>query len=227
MRKWLNLLGDVAKPYFMEVVQRGTIVDSNGGAIPAVNIYHFHRLDNTPSIVEGQLASEVNDILAGPIIAATNARYSLDQWEERPLDDPAAATFVMPINDSGAIGNDASAYANQSAVYMLIRTGYRGKSYKGSKHYAGIDEAHVTKDELVTTGLTLWTAVRDALRSLITAPIEDVSGNIWYPFILSRELSSLGPTDIPAVVSGADWNSVELNLTVGTMKHRKEATRRA
>lgn len=227
MRKWRNLLGDVDKPYFLEVVLRGHVVDSNDREIPAINIFHFHRLDNTPTYAPGDLVGLVQAVLKDPLLSATNVRYHIEQWEERPIDDPAAASFVIPDPDAGAIGNDASAYANQSAVYMLIRTGYRGKSYKGSKHFAGIDEAHVTRDELVTTGLGLWQNVRNALRTFISAPLTDDNGNIWYPFVLSRELSSLGPTDIPAVVSGADWDSVELNLTVGTMKGRKEATKRS
>lgn len=221
-----NLIGDIANPFFVEVVQRGEIAASDGSNLPCLNVYNFRRLSNGLPFDPANVVDAVQNAITTPILASTNVRYTLVQWECRALDDPAAATAIQPSGANGDLGDAESAYDACSAVYYLIRTGHRGRSFFGSKHFGAIDEENIDSDELNDTGIALYTTLRTALRGLITSPVVDDDGNAWKPFILSRELSSLGPTDIPAIITGADWATVELNLTIGTMRGRKEGTRR-
>lgn len=219
-----DFLGDVDNPYFIEVILRGTLLDNQERAIPCLNVFHFRRLVNTENFSPVNICSAFETAFKTSLLAATNVRYTMDQIECRGMDDPAAATAINPVGEAGTIGNAASAYTAANAVYILLRTGFRGKSFKGSKHFGGLDEAHVTQDELNATGEGLWANVMDVLTGWVSPGLSDADGNAWKLCIISPTLSSLGPTDIPAIFTGADVATAVLNLTVGTMRHRKEKT---
>jgi len=219
-----NFLGDIANPFFAEVIIRGNATATGGTVKPILNVFHFRRLTNSSPADFVTFLSNFTTLFQGPLLACLNERYNMEQTECRPMDDPAAATVVQPISEPGALGNAASAYDLLSAVVYQMKTGFRGRSFKGSKHFSGLDESQVTGDELTAAAVTAtWDALTAAFTAAI-AGISDGAGNTFYPIILSPTLSSLGPTDIPGVFTGADVSSVLLNLTVGSMRRRKEKT---
>lgn len=216
-----NLVGNVATPMFCEIVLHGEVTTTSGQVKPVLNVFHFRRLvvGGTPDLTT--LGNNFNASVGDALRACLNARYTLVEILLRLMDDPANAPFSVPINDAGALGDAASAYDLLSAVYYLIHTGFRGRSFKGSKHFSGLDESQITGDELTAAAITAtWDQLTTNLNSLI-AGIGD-GANTWFPCIISQELSSLGPTDIPGIFTGADWSEVLLNSTIGTMRRRKE-----
>lgn len=224
MALFRNFLGDIVNPFFAEVIIRGEATATGGTVKPILNVFHFRRLTNSSPADFVQFLANFTTLFQEPILNTLNSRYNLIQTECRPMDDPAAATAIQPVNDSAALGNAASAYDLLSAVVYQMKTGFRGRSFKGSKHFSGLDEGQVTGDELTAAAVTAtWDALTAAFVSAI-AGISDGSGNTFYPIILSPTLSSIGPTDIPGVFTGADVNGVVLNLTIGTMRRRKEKT---
>lgn len=222
-----NLLGDIVNPFFLEVVVRGTYTDNASRTIPCTNWFHFHRLSNGPAIDKAAIGVQFAALIHDELLAATNVGYHFSGVDVRTLDDPADGYTTSGVEDDGTVGNAASAYTSLAAVKMGCVTGARGRSFMGSKHWAGLDESQVTQCELAGGGITLWAALRDVLDDLAANQMEDANGNVWYWFVLSKTLSSLGPTDIPAVVTGADVVSVNMNLTVGSMTGRKEGYRLA
>jgi hypothetical protein len=222
MALFRNLVGIPANPLMVEVISRGTLTTSNGTVKPILNVYHFRKTAGSSPTNSTNVVAAVAAALVGPFTNTLNARYTLTQWECRPLDDPASATAIQPDGTQGQITTSDS-YDSCSCVSMLIRTGFRGRSFKGAKRFGPLSEGDTTNDQLVGTGLTNWTALRDALRSIMTG-IVDSDSNTWTPVVLSTTLSTLD--SLPAVFTGADWADVLLNKTIGTMRHRKEKTAR-
>lgn len=217
--RFVNDVGTPSNPKYVEVVQRGSVLTTGGEVKPSLNVYHFRRKSTGATFDPTNVVAAIATAIEGTVVNAMNVRYTLTQWECRGMDDPSLATAIQP---SGAVGQvTTDSYDSCSAVYFLIRTGYRGRSYKGSKHYTPLSEEDTVNDQLAGTGLTNWTAVKTMLAGLITG-VTDTDTNVWYPIILSRELSSLDSN--PAIFTGADWNEVLLNKTVGTMRRRKQKT---
>jgi len=224
MSLFRNFVGDVTNPFFVEFIIRGSALATGGQTKPLLNVFHFRRLTNSSPLSLTGLMTTLNSTWQDPLLACLNARYTLDQLELRPMDDPAAATLVEPVGASGNLGNAASAYDLLSAVVYQLKTGARGRNFKGSKHFSALDESQVTGDELTAAAVTAtWDALTAAFAACIAGQ-SDGAGNTFFPIVLSQELSSLGPTDIPGIFTGADVSSVILNLTIGTMRRRKEKT---
>lgn len=222
MALFRNLLGDVDNPFFIEIVQRGFYTDNQARTIPCLNVWHFRRLTNGLAFDPTDIGGVFTADLQTAFLAATNVGYTWEQTECRGMDDPAAATAITPVGDPGTVGNAASAYTSLAAAKFTHYTGFRGRSFLGGKHFAGLDEAHVTQCEINATGQALWDAVALVQTNWVSGGLEDSAGNTWVLCVLSPTLSSTGPTDIPGIFTGADVSSIKYNLTVGSMNGRKE-----
>jgi hypothetical protein len=220
MHLFRNLVGDIDNPFIVELLSRGTATTSSGLQKPVINVYHFRRLTNGGVFDPADVCAVLAAAIQGDFLACLNQRYILTQWELHAMDDPASTTAVQPDGTHGGITTSDS-YDLATAVYMLIRTGFRGRSFKGSKHYCPISEGDVVSDELTGDGLTHFGTLRATLQALKAGTL-DTAGNTWFPIVLSRELSTLDTA--PAIFTGADWDTVLLNKTVGTMSRRKEKT---
>lgn len=182
------------------------------------SVFHYRRTSTSSALSKTALNTA---FVAGPftaMLAALNARYGSAVAKIRWLDDALDAYQFFTLIGSGAIATDS--LPSYNAVFMLMRTGVRGKSYKGSKHFPGVSEADTTGDVLTGSGLTRWQAVQAA----VAASLTDGNGNVWNPTIVSRKLSQL--TVNPTTVVANDVTSVVLDIDVGTMRRRKVQTAR-
>jgi hypothetical protein len=219
MSQFLNQVGNVTAPYFIEVVVRGTVARGAGDIVNAVTVFNFRRLTNSGIFDPTDIASVFKAAWEPVYKAVVTPEFAFNQHEVRQMDDPTAATAIEPSATVGTLAQDL--YAPDTAIYMQLKTGFRGRSYFGSKHFAGAGEGQIDKGLLITAGRTAWDTVRTLMLNWTTAGLVDTATNSWKLCIVSRVLSNL--TASPAVFTGADVTSIVTNARVGTMGRRRGA----
>ena len=199
-----------------EISAQGIMAAAGSGAKNVASIFHYRLATLTAPATKAALEAAFQAAIMVPFVAAANVRYlqvqSTVRWVDDAQDAPSAVTRALP----GAIATDSQPTVD--AVYMLLRTALRGKSYRGSKHFPAVSEIDSTGDILTGAGLVLWQAVRTALATALT----DALGNVWNLSLLSRTLSQLSVN--PTSVVANDVTTVLLNKTIGTMRRRRVAT---
>jgi len=208
-------LPDAQQRYF-EIVLKGTQAAAGSGVAPAINVFNYYRVTVAAAINKAQISAAFAATVVTPLLAAANARYSPNLTLIRNLDDKTDLPVSTAVAGAGAIATDSE--PSDDAVYILLRSSLRGKSYRGGKHFAGTSEVDTTGDVLTGAGLTRWQAVRDACKANFT----DAGGNVWAPVIVSRKLSNFVP--VPAVIVSAFVSDALLDLNIGTMRRRRTKT---
>jgi len=195
----------------------GTQAAAGSNIAPAQNIFTYRRLTTVNPFTKIAVANIFLTNVLAPYLAAANVRYTPTNLSIRILDDYNDAEAVIAAPGNGAILT--ADYAASGAVYMLYRTALRGRSFRGSKHFAGLNEADTTGDILTGAGLARW----QTLQTACLANMVDANGNTWTPTVLSRKLSQLNALPIANVVAN-DVTDVLLDLNVGTMRKRRPKT---
>jgi hypothetical protein len=124
--------------------------------------------------------------------------------------DSYASTVATEV---GAITGDR--LQTFAAAYLLLRTGLRGRSYRGSKHFGPMSESDIGDDVWNAGALTRL----DTIATAMTTTLTDSTGNQWKLVILSRNLSQLETN--PTVVTTNDVTQILRRETIGTMRGRK------
>jgi hypothetical protein len=211
-----NLLGDVDNPFFLEAIQRGEAMTSEGSLKKVLNVFHFRRTSNGNPVVIAHVHTATLATIQTALMAALNARYHRLGFSYRLMDDPD--NMATDIDSTANGGNDDDSLSLGLAVKIGLTTASRGASFRGSKHFAPASESDSESDELSADGITAWAAVQTAINSM--ASVTDSDGNNWKAIVLSRTLSDLEAR--PAVFTFDDVTGSTLNLTLGSMKHRRE-----
>lgn len=200
----------------VELTVKGTIAAGGSDATPVANVFHFRRTALSGAISKTNIKTAFDTAIVALLEAATNADVTFDTIEARYVNDaldPPTAFTIARVGD--IVGDRAPSHA---AVYMLLRTANKGRSYRGSKHFSPLSESDFGDDVLSGAGVTNWGALKDA----ILAGFTDSDGNVWIPVVLSRLLSTLGTN--PTTVIATDVTAVLLNKTIGGMDRRRAAT---
>jgi len=215
---FINTVGTPAAPQFAEYKLIEAVVDANGLSTIVVNVLHFKN--TTPGVVctESALMIAIKNALNTSLSAALSVASTGKKSELRFMDSPTFAFVVGSTYTAGAVTGDRLPMFN--AVTHRLTTGVRGRSYKGSKHWAPIAESQTTLDDLNGGATTLWNAVATALASMGTAGLYPSGGSVWQLIVLSNLLSNL--VSDPCVFTGALVSGVTTNPTIGTMLRRKE-----
>jgi len=197
----------------MEIVVHGSCTAGTSSVTPSGNTFFYRRAVAGSSISKAALKTIFESTVIAPLLAAANIAYSPNKCTIRNIQDATDLPVDFILAGVGAIGTDSE--PSIDAVVCVLRTMFRGRNARGFKHFGGTSEVDTTRDILTGTGLTHWTAVRDALDDQMT----DTNGNVWNPFLFSRPGSQIKKN--PCVVRGADINIVTLDLQIGTMRKRK------
>lgn len=220
MSKFTNLVGDVDAPFFVEWSILGALtMAGDTGPKKCYNVFDFRRLDNGNPFSPANIHAALWAAIDGPLLAATVDAYAPIKTATRALDDPSALEVETATVGNGTLEEDP--YASDDAVYMQLRSGFRGRSLNGSKHFGGMSEESIDAGYLNAGGVTLWDAVRDVLTTWSTAGQADADGNTWFLCIVSRLNSNL--ESAPCIFTGADVATVGLNKRIGTMGRRRGA----
>ena len=218
--RYENEIGSATEPKFIQIKTVYPVTFSNGRVYPVTNLYHFRRAPGTWHAVT---LSQLNTAFIGNFDASLSAALQNDAGagsiQSKFLDLPTNDYGPAGVMTQGQVSGDRLPLYN-TAVCQL-KTGVRGRNYKGSKHYAPVAESSTTEDNLTGAGLALWQDVRQSLED-VSDPgfMNDAAGNHWYLTVISTTLSDL--VSSPCLFTGADVTEVLLNVRIGTMKKRKE-----
>jgi hypothetical protein len=154
--------------------------------------------------------------IAIPICNALNQRYTQSGNEVRFIDDALNATVLVPRALPGAIAGDS--LPQHVSAYMLLKTAFRGKSFRGNKKFFPISESDSTAgtaDLLNAAALARWLTVGNA----ILAGITPVGGDLWTSQVFSRINSQVkvNPTQVQVV----PVVTVLMNKRMGRMRKRE------
>jgi hypothetical protein len=200
----------------VEIVMHGISAADTPQAKPIDNVYHFRRTTTGSPLNKVLVQNAFQTAIGDVVLAALNVRYTqVDnkvRWVNDALDLPQSFAETGP----GVITGDSC--QDFVAAVIQLKSGLRGRNYRGSKHYAPISESSVKGDVLAAAGITLFTTLRNA----ILAGFTDADTNVWVPCVLSTTLSTLNVN--PTTVVTADILSCPLNTTTGTMRRRKVTT---
>jgi len=210
---FVPIVGSIA-----EVVMSGTLAAGGSNAVNVASVFHYRLAVVTAPPTKAALETVFNGAagIVAPFLAAANSRYTQSGNSVRWINDALDAPVSTARAGVGAIATDGMPTID--SVAMLFRTGMRGKSFRGSKHFPGVNESDTTDDILVGAGLVLW----QALQAACAANLTDALANVWTPSVLSRKLSTLATN--PTTVVANDVTQVLLNLNVGTMRRRRVST---
>ena len=199
-----------------ELHMQGNIVAGGSDNRPTDFSFHFFNGGSIGSVTKPALEAKFQTIVAAPIIAALNARWSQTQNTVRWVDDATDAFQIFPEVNVGAITGDSM--PPDVAIFQLLKTGLRGKNYRGGKHFGPISESDTTTpnaDVLNAGAITRFNAIAAAIASGFT----DSLGNVWFTFVLSRTLSQIRTN--PTTVIGSTVVSVATNKRLGRLDRRQ------
>jgi hypothetical protein len=200
----------------IEIIVKGTSPPSSGGTRNIWNVFHY-RLSGGTLDGMAQLLGDFETKVFSFVSAQLSADYTGVSLQGRLVDD-ATSQFVV----SGTPANGAIALPrlpNEVSVVLPLQCVNRGRSFRGSKHFAPVPSSSVLKDELTAGAVTAWGVVATKVGS----PFTSITGT-YQPIVLSRILSQLKTN--PTSLIGSDVSSALLNKTIGTMRKRKEKTQR-
>lgn len=206
-----TIVGDVA-----EVVMAGVMAAGGSNAKNVQSVFHYRLSVLGAAPTKAALETVFQATICVPFVAAANVRYTQSGNSVRGLNDATDAYQTVSRALTGAIATDSM--PSVDSVYMLLRTAKRGASYRGSKHFPGVNEADTTDDILTGAGLARW----QTLQAAVPTPLVDALGNTWVLSLVSRTLSQLAVN--PTTVVANDVTTVLLNKNVGTMRRRRTQT---
>jgi hypothetical protein len=102
-----------------------------------------------------------------------------------------------------------------AAAFLLMRTGLRGRQFRGSKHFGPMSESDIGDDVFNAGCLARLATIATAMLATLT----DTTGNQWKLTVLSRTLSQLQFN--PTTVVTNDVTQILVRESVGTMRGRK------
>lgn len=206
----------------VEIVSVLTIAAAGSDAKRFDNTWNFRRTANVLAVSKTQIETAFQAAIMVPLMAALSSRATQARNEVRFIDDAGDAPQAVTRAVVGAIAGDSM--TGRAAVSMELKTGLRGRSGRGSKHFGPIGESQVDGDCLTAAAVILFDAVRDATLLGFT----DAGGNVWVPEVVIRNRATENGQSSqlrtnPTTVLSNDVISVIINTTVGTMNRRRVA----
>lgn len=196
-----------------EIVMRGLIAAGGSNAVRTNFVFHYRRLAVSVDPTKTALNTIFTTDIATPVAAALNVDWAASLHDIRWVNDATDAYASFTATEVGAITGDR--LQTFVAAYLLMRTGLRGRNYRGSKHLGPMSESDIGDDVFNAGCLTRLTTIATALGTTLT----DSTGNQWKLTLLSRNLSQLKVN--PTTVTTNDVTSILVRESVGTMRGRK------
>jgi hypothetical protein len=206
----------VANQRTVEIVMNGAASAQGSNAKNIANVYHFYRTTNVNPVAKDHIETAFQAAIGALVIALLNVRYSQTLTSVRIVDDALDQPVQFVEAGVGAIAGDSMAI--EDMAFVLLRTGIKGKSFKGNKKFGPLSESDTT----VATADVLNAACIArfvTLNSAILAGFNDADGNHWQSVVLSRLLGQyeVNPTNVIAY----PIVQVALNRRVSSMRRRK------
>lgn len=199
-----------------EVIMQGLIASGGSNAVNTQFIFQYRRIGVAVAPTKTALATAFQ---AGPgvaIVAALNARWSEAFVSVRWINDALDQAVPFANVNAGAIAGDS--LASHVAAFILFRTGIKGRSYRGGKHFGPFSEADVTtaNDDIFNAAATTRLGT---IATALATPLVDATPNTWNLSIYSRVLSQSRQN--PTTIVANDVATILVNKRVANMKRRQ------
>jgi hypothetical protein len=202
-----------------EIIVLGTMATGGSSVTPAINVFNFRRTSNPAApYAKGQINTAFQAAIMAPLLAASNVRYTPTALTIRCINDALDAPVQFTVAGVGAIATDS--LPSDDCITFILKTGLRGGSYRGAKHFAGGSEVDTTNDLLTGAGLARWQAVRTALLAGFT----DAGANTFLLEVVSRLPANSQLRANPTTVLSTLVTSITVDANIGTMRRRRSKT---
>jgi len=201
-----------------EVQLSGTISAAGDMVRHTLAIFRYRRGNGALPIAKPVIAAAVAAKLKGPWLALLNEDYTLDSVDVRIMEDPSddwykgtGAGFTGP----GLIAGDR--LPPQDVAFLLLKTGFRGKHYRGAKFISPMSESDTTD-----ATADLWNAACLARLATLAAAIDDsvvdADGNTWSPIV--AQVSLIDDSVIPWIIPFAVITEVRIKQSISHLTTR-------
>jgi len=198
-----------------EIICYGDIASGGSSTVRTVTTFHYRRNAVVVPANKAALDTIFQANIVVPLAAMLNNRWTQSRNTVRLINDPLDVATVFPHAAVGAIAGDSM--PTEACGYLLLRTGFRGKNYRGFKRFGPMSESDATAafedvwNAATIARITTW-------RTALITPLVDASPNTWTLEVISRELSQLDV--VPTTVECADVNEILLNKRITRSKRR-------
>jgi len=182
---------------------------------PFVNVYTFSRTNLAVTAVKANILTAFKAAILDVLKLSQSVAYIADWIDIRFLDDETDPYLRQALTIDGTVAGDS--LPSTMNVTVQLKTGLRGRNYRGSKHYGPISEADTVLDNLDAAAIVQF----DLFAAALLAGFTDSDGILWSPWLCSRTLSYTGP--MTAILVGQPITQVLVNPTLGTMRRRSQA----
>lgn len=213
-----NVTWNSGDPYlYCEIVVHAYGVARGGRAVPYINIFHFGRSTPLLAISQAHIESAFQAAIGAKMLLALNVDYTQLTTSVRFFQNPLEAPFFVTEAGVGAIAGDR--LPDFCSAVIQLKSGIRGKPYRGSKHFGPVSESDTTGDALTAPALTRF----QTLGAAIIAGFTDSDGNHWLPGLKGgvRVGSPAQYVFIPTTTVWTDLNAYLVNGVLGTMRRRR------
>lgn len=178
------------------------------------NVFDFARVPGVLAPTKAQISAAFITAISVPLKAVMSVSYVTDFIDTRFLDDPYDANHTAALAQTGVVSGDS--LPSNLAITLQLKTGFRGRVNRGSKHFGPVAESATLLDSLNTSALTAW----NAFCALYLAGFTDATGVLWTPYLVSQSQSVFTPNT--AYVIGNPITEITVNTLLGVMKRRRQ-----
>jgi hypothetical protein len=133
------------------------------------NVLGIRGAGDVPAGAQAQdLATRVRDHWRDEVMTIVSGSYAMTGVNAVSMTNPEIAGFVA-ANNSGGSGTDP--YSGAICAAVQIRTGLRGRAFRGRTGICGLTEDHVSGNSLAATALSSFQARIDGFRNRLLAPV--------------------------------------------------------
>lgn len=200
----------------VEIKSYAQIQESPAVEKRATNVWHYSHpgFSNNP-VDPNTIITVFQSNVLQPMCALLHVDYKVIETGVRYLDDTRNIETLSTTSFLGSkTGARLPAYA--SVCYQL-KTTLRGRNWRGSKHITPIAEADTDDDVVAAASVAAFKAWGNNLTAGLNCGAVTL-----VPCILSRNLSQLLTN--PVTIQAAPVASFLMNLTLGTLRKRREKT---
>lgn len=198
-----------------EVIINGNVASAGSSGRSMAVVQHFRRTSTVNALTKAAFLTAFQSSQRALLMACLSVRLTLTNIGARWIDDALDAQTFLVDTHPGLVTGDSMPLTQ--AAFLLLQTGLRGKSYRGSKHLFPLGESATTvlTDDIFNAGALTYLG---NFAAAMLAGFTDSNGNVWIPQVLSKKLSQLKAN--PTTVVANDVTSVSVGKRVGVMRHR-------
>lgn len=178
------------------------------------NVWDFARVPGVSAPTKAQISAAFVTAISVPLKALMSVSYVTDFIDTRFLDDPFDANHTVALAQTGVVSGDS--LPSNIALTLQLKTGFRGRVNRGSKHLGPVAESATLLDSLNPTALTAWATFCAAYLAGFT----DATSTLWTPYLVSQSQSVFTPNT--AYVIGNPITEITTNTLLGVMKRRRQ-----